>query len=236
MKLILKDIPKIDSLFVGGEPDEMYDKRRMTIEEDSYVLQGNDQDITTIENWNKYGSFICTDYLQIRDRIIDIFDWSTATDLEKDLVISYFGYDKSLDIATNDTNKITYLMGKGMTQTESEMFLVTSYSKFHTKEKESCCKRSNSEKISEVMLTFLSIPDSRDFIETTKGLLDLYSERGVFGINYGSAGVGIIDYINSTTGTVYENVGLESKGYILNYGTITDFKNSLLDVLVNGNY
>jgi len=91
MKLILKDIPKIDSLFVGGEPDEMYDKRRMTIEEDSYVLQGNDQDITTIENWNKYGAFICTDYLQVRDRIIDIFDWSTATDVEKDLIISYFG-------------------------------------------------------------------------------------------------------------------------------------------------
>ncbi len=43
MKLILKDIPKIDHLFVGGEPHEMYDKRRMTIESDSYVLQGSDQ-------------------------------------------------------------------------------------------------------------------------------------------------------------------------------------------------
>jgi hypothetical protein len=86
------------------------------------------------------------------------------------------------------------------------------------------------------MLTFLSIPDSRDFIETTKGLLDMYSERGVFGVDHGSAGVGIIDYIDSTVGTVYENVGLDSKAYVLNYGTITDFKNSLSDVLLNGNY
>jgi hypothetical protein len=236
MKLILKDIPKIDSLFVGGEPDEMHDKRRMTIEEDNYTLQGSDQDITSIESWHKYGSFICTDYLQVRDRIIDIFDWSTATDTEKDLIISYFGYDKSLNTLTNDTNKIGYLMGKGMTQNDSEIFLIKSYSNFHTKEKESCFSRSNSEKISEVMLTFLSIPDSRDFIETTKGLLDMYSERGVFGVDHGSAGVGIIDYIDSTVGTVYENVGLDSKAYVLNYGTITDFKNSLSDVLLNGNY
>lgn len=236
MKLILKDIPKIDSVFLGGEPNENYEKRRMIIESDSYVLQGLDEDITTVENWNKYGAFICSDYLQIRDRINDLFDWSTATDSEKDLLISHFGYDKNLDSQTNDTNKASYLMSKGMSLQEAQGFLIQSYAKFHTKEKESCFKRANSEKISEVMLTFLSIEDSRDFIETTKGLLDLYSEMGIFGVNYGSAGLGIMDYIGGTLGTVYENVGLDSKGYILNYGTIEDFKNSLSDVLLNGNY
>lgn len=236
MKLILKDIPKIDSLFQGGEPTENYDKRRMAIEDDSYVLQGLDQDITSIESWDKYGSFICSDYLQTRDRIIDLFNWSTATDIEKDLVIAYFGYDKSLDTATNDTNKVAYLMGKGMTQAEAQGFLLLSYSKFHTKEKESCYKRANSEKLSVTMLTYLSIPDSRDFIETTKLLMDLYAQQGIFGTSYGSAGIGIMDYIESTVGTVYENVGLDSKGYILNTGTIADFKNDLTDILLNGNY
>jgi hypothetical protein len=236
MKLILKDIPKIDHLFVGGEPNEMYDKRRMTIESDSYVLQGSDQDITSIENWDKYGSFICTDYLQTRNHIIDIFDWSTATDAEKDIVISYFGFDKSLDTATNDTNKVAYLMGKGMTQADAQGFLVLSYSKFHTKEKGACYQRANCEKLSIVMLSYLSIIDSRDFIETTKLLMDLYAQQGIFGTAYGVAGVGIMDYIESTPGTVYENVGLDSKGYIFNTGTLNDFKNDLKDILLNGNY
>jgi hypothetical protein len=236
MKLILKDIPKIDSVYQGGEPVEYYDKRRMAIESDSYVLQGADQDITSIQNWDKYGSFICSDYLQTREFIIDLFDWSTATDTEKDIVISYFGYDKALDMATNDTNKVAYLMGKGMTQADAQGFLVLSYSKFHTKEKGACYKRANCEKLSIVMLSYLSIIDSRDFIETTKLLMDLYAQQGIFGTSYGSAGVGIMDYIESTVGTVYENVGLDSKGYILNTGTITDFKNDLSDILLNGNY
>jgi hypothetical protein len=236
MKLILKDIPKNDSLYNTGEPEEHYIRRRMSIEDDSYVLQGADQDITSIENWNKYGDFICSDYLQVRDRIIEIFQWSTATDIEKDLIIEYFGYEPALDLATNDTNKVAYLMGKGMTQIEAQGFLIQSYAAFHTKEKESCQTRANSEKLSEVMLTYLTIPDARDFIETTKSLVDLYTDQAVFGTNQGTAGVGIIDYIDSTVGTVYENVGLSGKNYTLNVGTMEDLKNGLKDVLLTGNY
>jgi len=237
MKLILKDIPKLDSLFEGGESDENYERRRMTVEEDSYVLQGADQDITSIENWDKYGLFVCTDYLQVRDRILDIFDWNTATLSEIDIVISYFAYDKNVDAATNDANKVGYLMGQGLTLEEAQGFLVQAYAKFHTKERESCKSRSQSEKVSEVMLTFLSIPDASDFLHTVDGLLRFYSDEGVFGTAYGSAGVGILDYIESTPGTVYENTGLHTKGYEYNGGATSEmFVAALKDVLLNGNY
>ncbi len=68
-------------------------------------------------------------------------------------------------------------------------------------------------------------------------LLRFYKDEGVFGTAYGSAGVGIIDYIDSTVGTVYEDTGLHTKGYVYNGGaTVEMFKDALKDVLLIGNY
>jgi len=56
MKIILKDIPRLDNFDVVGvanEPDEHYDNRRLTVVDDSYVLQGDDVDITTQELINE---------------------------------------------------------------------------------------------------------------------------------------------------------------------------------------
>jgi len=238
MKIILKDIPRDDNVYMGGEPDDKYNLRRMSVEEDSYVLQGSDEDITSIENWDKYGEFICTDYLQVRDRIIDIFDWTSSTNSEKDLVIDYFAHDKNETAANNDALKVAHLMSvHSMTQADAQSFLISAYAKFHSKERHSCKSRATSEKVSEVMLTFLSIPDASDFLHTVDGLLRFYSDEGVFGVNHGSAGVGIMDYIESTVGTVYENTGLHTKGYVYNGGATDQmFIDALKDVLLNGNY
>jgi hypothetical protein len=236
MRLIKKNIARQDNLFQGGEPDYHFIKRSLSIEQDDYVVSTGEEDITSVKNWHIYGNVVCTDYLQIRSNIITSFDWNSADSEDKDIIIDYHGRDDSVDENTNDTNKVIHLMSKGMSQQDASLYLLKIFSKHHIKEKESCYKRANSEKVTEIMVSFLSIHDSRDFIETTKTLLDLYVDRAVIGTNYGSAGLGIIDYIDSTSGTVYEFAGLSSKGYTLKNGTINDFINSLKDVLINGNY
>jgi hypothetical protein len=237
MKLILKDIPRLDSLYEGGEPQDFYDKRRVSKEEDSYVLQGLDEDITSIDNWKKWGSIVNNDYLQTRGYIIDICDWSNLTDAEKDIVIECFAYDNSLDQATNDSNKVTYLMGKGMSQIEAEAFLIQSFAEYRVHEKASCLARATSKQRDITVLTYLSSMDAKDFLETSKTLLELYKSEGVIGSEYGFVGVGVMDYIESTTGTVYENVGLASKGYTINGGApIQMLIDGVKDIFVNGNY
>jgi hypothetical protein len=236
MKLIKKDIPKEDSLFVGGESQEYYDKRRLSVEEDSYVLQGLDEDITSIENWKLVCCDLTTDYVQTRQRIIELFRWSNATSIEKDIAIEYFAYDPTESLATNDTNKVIHLIGKGMSSIEAELFLKDSYVSYHTKEKESYKKRNDSEKLSSVVLTYLNMQDASLFIKTVKNLRNLYWQSAIVGTQYGLVGEGIMDYINSVVGTDYENAGLEQEGFSLNVGTWDDFKNDLEDVLVNGVY
>jgi len=62
-------------------------------------------------------------------------------------------------------------------------------------------------------------------------------QEGVIGVDYGQAGVGLIDYIDGTIGTVYEFAGLSQKGYVLNGGApLSMLVDDLKDVLLNGNY
>jgi len=236
MKIIKRVPSDIDNLFTGGESEDHKIKRSLFTEEDPYILLVGEEDITSIENWVAYGDLLCNDYLQIRDRITDLFSWGTASTVEKDIAIEYFVSDPNEDATTNDINKIMHLTGNGLSQQSAQTYLINCYASFHTKEKESCRSRSESERVTQVIITYLTISDARDFRDTIDGLLGMFQE-GVIGVDYGQAGVGLIDYIDGTIGTVYEFAGLSQKGYVLNGGApLSMLVDDLKDVLLNGNY
>jgi len=240
MKLILKDIPRLDSLYVGGEPDEMYDKRRMSIENDSYVIQGDEEDITSIENWQKYGPFICTDYLQYVSYVQSNCPiWSSLSNDEKDYLIS--AYIKAGDITKEEdtSNKIAYLTGdKGLSMTDAQGVLLDAWSDYHIKERASCKARSECKEVSYIIGKYLSISDASDFVKTIQNLIYLFSTQGIRGVNEGDTAEGIFDFIESTHGSVYDTAGLREMGYTMINGDpdMDNFIDELMDVLRNGNY
>lgn len=198
------------------------------------------EDITTILNLKSVGEEFATDYLQYRmwiDKYFnDSYGWSSSNDTEKQVIIDFNLLDRSLDDNTNNTNKVVFLMGKGYSQQEAQGYLIASYAHHHTLDKYSCRNRAESESLTKVVLTYLSVDDATDFIETTKTLVELYEDRAIKGVNYDSESVGFFDFIESTVGTIYENSGLSSKGYVVNIGTTQDFIDAMMDVLVKGNY
>lgn len=186
--------------------------------------------------WNHYESTTNKDYLYIRDKVndaslVEFNGWVNLEDEEKDLIIKLSLY------LSGPTDKVIYLMGKGMTQSQAGSHLYTAYSYHNVKEVESCIMRSSSAKFREVVLTFLLITDAADFAEVIQGLEIMFSKTGVKGVNDGISGEGLFDWVESTPGTSFENGGLEAQGYVIQNGlTIQMFIGALMDVLRNGNY
>lgn len=196
-------------------------------------------DFNGIENWINYGKSICSDDLQLRDRILQLVNtitWSSLNDAEKDIVISFNLRETAVDDATYNTNKITYLMGKGNSLEESKIILLKSYAEFHIKEVVACKKRSDSEKMYEIIAKYLQLSDAGDLIKITHKLFDLYKTQAIRGTEDGNAGEGLFNFLESTVGTSYENSGLEEQGYTLNSGTYTEFITELMGVLREGKY
>jgi hypothetical protein len=197
-------------------------------------------DITSMSNWIKYGKILCTDGYQMADRIKDIVDeikWSGTTDEDKDILINYHIRERDKDSSTASTEKIMYLMGKGLSQEESKEILQEAYSRFHLIEVDSSTKRVTNEKLYTVISKYLNISDAGDLIKITHKLFDLYKTQGIRGINDGNAGEGLFDFLESTTGTSYETSGLREQGYVLNDSkTYDDFINEIMDILRYGNY
>lgn len=196
-------------------------------------------DITSIENWFKYGDILCTDTLQLRARIVAILDsisWSGTTDEEKDIIIRLHSKETSKAESIATTEKIVYLMGKGYTQAQAQGVLIQSYADYHLKEIISSEKRGNSEKLYQIIAKYLTLNDAGDLIKISHKLFDLYKTQGIRGVNDGNAGEGLFDFLESTVGTSYETTGLVQQGYTLNTGDYTSFISELMDVLRNGNY
>lgn len=191
--------------------------------------------------YKKYGSpRLAIDYLKARDLAIDEMvaqgGFNSLSVEDKYYIIFFYAEDPAMTSDDNNTAKVTFLMGEGFTQAEALSYLTESYSKHHLKERESCLKRANSKKGTSIMATYLNIVDLADFINTTKTMFDNYKFEGIKGTAYGKAGEGIMDFIESTPGTSFENIGLKDQGYVLKQGTITDLITELKSLLVDGNY
>ena len=196
-------------------------------------------DITSIGSWYQYGDTLCSDFLQVRRRIRNIVNsvtWSGLTDSEKDIVISLYLKEDSVTESTYNGYKVAYLMGKGYTLTQASGILIQSYANYHVREVNACLKRANSEMLYVVIAKYLTLTDAGDLIKITHKLFDLFKSQAIRGVNEGSAGEGLFDFLESTVGTSYENSGLEEQGYTLNTGTYTEFITELMDVLREGNY
>lgn len=186
-------------------------------------------DISSIENWDNFGTGIANDYLVIKFEIRDIIDnigWSGLTDVEKDLGIKYYVYP---DINT----AIEYLMTiRGMSLEEAKTYISTKWHVHHGNVLESSKKRWYYVKM--VVIKYLSFLDAEDLFDTTQQLIYEYIEMGRLGIDYGDNNNGIMDYLMSTNG--YMGQGLEENNYTLITGTWNDFKEELKNVLVKGIY
>lgn len=187
------------------------------------------QNISTIENWDKFGLDYANDYAVIRFAIQDIVNeknWSGLTNTEKDIAIKYFSYQ-------NPTDAVVYLMtSSGMTQAEAQKYLIESWHKHHLKNTAAYKQRWEYAKY--IVLLYLNRPDGIDLFKTVKSLVDLYLEIGIIGKDFSDNEDGIDDYVNSKNG--FLNQGLEENNYTLLQGDWTSFKNDLTNVIVHGDY
>lgn len=183
---------------------------------------------------------IAIDYLKARelakDEMVTLGGWGSLTSEDKGYIVDFFLEDPAFDSATNNANKVGYLMGTGLSLQEAQGYLASAYAAHHKKEKGACYKRANSVRVSEIVATYLSISDAADFVKTIDIPLTLYTTQGIKGVNDGSAGAGLFDFLESTAGTIYETAGLAEQGYTINVGTVNDLITALMDVLRNGNY
>lgn len=201
-------------------------------------------DITSIENWYYHyiQNGICSDYLQMRDRVRDVLDekkWSGCTSTEKDIIIETYTRETNKSISVANTEKILHLIyNKGMSQANAISFLQSSFANFHIKEIEASLKRAQSYQLFKVIAKYLTISDAADFTRTITTPYHLYTTQGIRGINDGEAGEGLFDFIESTVGTSYETTGLMQQGYIMANGDsdATNFIIELMEVLRKGNY
>jgi hypothetical protein len=196
----------------------------------------------TIEKlYRKHGTYkIAVDYLKARSLAIEIMvtkgGWNSLTTPEKNYIIAFYAEDPAMDLATNNQVKGQFLVMNGVDPASIAKYLRNAYSKHHIKENEACKKRADSIAATDVVAKYLTLVDARDFIELTKTLYDLFKDQGIKGLNYGSVGEALMDFINSTVGTSFETTGLEQQGYTLNTGTWVGFREELIDILINGNY
>ena len=193
------------------------------------TIPNNYVDITSIENWDKFGNDVANDYLVVKFEIRDIANnigWSGLTNNEKDLAIKYY-INPDMSVA------IEHLMNtKGMTSGESRQFLTKKWHIHHGNLLSACKVRWYYVKI--VAVKYLSFSDAEDLFDTAQQLIYEYTEMGRLGIDYGDKNNGIMDYLLSTNG--YEGQGMEENNYTLLTGTWDEFKDELKSVLVCGFY
>lgn len=199
------------------------------------------ENITSIKNWYVFGINAANDYLHMREQVRDIISvvgWSGTSNEERDILIDLYLDDPNIPTSGNNTNKIVHLMTtNGLSQVDSIQYLQDVFGEHHIKDIAICKLRADSSKLYSVVAKYLTLDDGRDFFQTVRNLYIDFKEQAIKGTNNGTVGVGIFDYIENTVGTIYENAGLNSKGYIMQNGDPdeTNFISELMDVFRNGN-
>ena len=114
-------------------------------------------EITSIENWNRFGLQVANDYSVVKFEIKDIAEllgWTGLTNTEKDLAIKYYAYP-------DPTTAVIYLMTvKGMSQAQAQGFVLQSWHKHHLKNIIAYTQRWNYTKFT--VLQYLSRTDGED--------------------------------------------------------------------------
>lgn len=198
------------------------------IVDDNHDFQANNkEDITTLELLVRCSNkFI--DYKSLQTSIkshIDSVGWNALTDSEKYIVIEHYAYD-------NDVDKITFLMGKGMSQSDAKHSLLMYWKRYNNKYIESLKKRWDYVPV--IALQYLSIADAEDLFNTVKNLHDKLIAIALLGKNYGDNTNGIMDFIESTN--AYTLTGMRYNLYDLLEGTWDEFETKIKECLIDGKY
>jgi len=199
------------------------------------------QDLT---KWKRFGLQCCSDYLQFREYVnqqLDIKTWENLSNEEKDFVITLSIKENSKDDSTASTEKITYLITTGQIPndpSQGRTFLINKWAKHHVKERESTKNRIACEALYSVVGNYLSHDDAARFFISVENLFAAFENQVIRGSQDGLEVDALFDYIESTTGSVYENAGLSAKGYTMQNGDAdaSNFIIDLMNILRNGNY
>lgn len=219
---------------IGIDTDTWYNEDLNGNEPFKIILSGETMpsgytDITSIQNWDKFGLNVANDYLvpkfEIRD-ITNLSGWTGLTNTEKDIVIKYYAY-------TGTTDMVIHLMTtKGWSQVQAQAFVLQSWHLHHGHVINTCKQRWFYIKI--IIAQYLSFADAENLFDICETLIYQYIELGRLGKDYNDNNDGIMDYLMSTNG--FEGQGLEENNYTLLMGTWSEFKEELHKVLVCGIY
>ncbi|MHA1286651.1 MAG: hypothetical protein ACTSPB_04520 [Candidatus Thorarchaeota archaeon] len=194
-----------------------------------------------------HGSRVDLDYI-IRHNLIQSIlterGWNDLNDTERLLIIDLYVYEENApETEMNDNEwrdhqnnlRVAFLMSsQGITQSEAVSYIQSSFGDHHVAEKKACRVRLDGPHLYKVIAKYLDLDDARNFRDHVRNLFYDFRDEAIFGTEHGSVGIGIIDFIKSTPGTIFETAGLESKGYIMQNGDsdMTNFKSELLCVFL----
>lgn len=192
------------------------------------VLSGY-SDISSIENWHKFGVMVANDYLVIKDQIkylmMDI-GWVNLTNIEKDLCIRYYA------LPDFQQPVMFLMMDMGMSQEDSTAYIIKYWHRHHGKLLEVCRERWFHVKL--VVASYLNFADAEELMDLANNLIFNFIECGRFGKEYGDQRDGLLDFITSKHSFIGQ--GLEEQGYILNFGNWNQFIGEMVNVLLHGIY
>lgn len=199
---------------LGGNPPFIFLK-------ESEVVPVEYKNITSIENFEKYGKLAGIDFKLIRKLIgqlvVDL-GWETLSTTEKEIASRYFAVDftKQLEVYDMDT-----LMDMGVD--------------YH---KESIDTRRNRIIVAEARIyTHMDIQDAFTLITTMEDLATRYVKWGLEGKESGDSMDGLFDYLTSNASSVYNGAGLMESGLPTKTGiTLQMLSDILMEVLRDGYY
>lgn len=218
---------KLCAYIINGSPInelDQYEKYQLNgnppfVSED--IVPAGYQDISTINNWDKYGLATGYDYKYVRIQIyilVTTIGWTNLSIAEKTIASIWFVVVKS---QRDEVHTLEEQKANGRTHHEKSRqnrydrhtaALMDVYNRLEKADAQSVLKR---------------LEDSN--------LLHLYIEYGIEGTASGDI-EGIMDYVNSVAGTSFALNGLIEETYIPVEGTLTDLKVALNDIIINGNY
>jgi len=186
-------------------------------------------DISTIENWDRFGITTGNDYLVTKDQIKKIMlekNWTGLTSQEKDLCIKYYA------LPDFEQPAIYLMMEQGMSQAQAQQTIIINWHVHHRKLLEVCRERWFYVKL--VVASYLNFYDAEELMDLTNPLIFNFIECGRFGKEYGDQRSGLLDFIISKHD--FDGQGLREQNYELNFGDYDELIDNMVKVLLHGIY
>lgn len=238
----------IDNLFYTGvEPQYNKDRRIHSIVPNDYNFSGNGKtDVTLVYDINELPNYFRSiDYITEQNIINYVFQsktgttntekWSDCTNDEKDTIIYYNQMKTSSSGDTESTLKVIHLLTTGQQPDvpSAAVFLRKNHAASVGRAKISVRERVDSDKLVEIMISYLTPHDIDQLMNTMATHLRRYKEYVLIGtVLYGNE-PGLWDYINSQS--IYSDSGLLEEGWVTLKGDLSELILKLNDLLWGDN-